>query len=280
MFTSYVFDDIDNTNIFIPHNIVSLSYTDLTKNEPSLPHSHQFTEIMIVTDGNGELLVNNTRIPFNKGKLYFINPNTEHSEVNADTSKPLKYYVLKIRNFSIYQTAILTPCLETEINYSIQKQILSIFTQTMEDYNIKSPHRKNLLALDLAYLYYYFVHILEDKFFINHTAVKRNSSKVQAMINYISANYGLDLKVSNIARQFSLSHNTVINLFQKETGMPPSAFIARQRMQAAKSLLKNTDYTITQIADLCGYSLPSFFSKAFRASEGISPSQYRKKAQK
>lgn len=274
MFTVYNFADMEKLDLFIPHNIVSLSYTDLTKNEPSLPHSHQLTEIMIVEEGSGYLVINNQQIPFHRGKLYFVNPNVEHLEASDGN---LKYYVIKISNFTVYKTDSFTEIVDFEIDYSIQHHVLTRLKQTWENCNIKNESNKKLLALDLAYLYYYFVNILDNRYYVSHAAVKRNSSKIQAVVNYISANYTLDLKVSKIASQFSFSHNNLIYRFQKELGMSPSEFITTQRIQAAKGLLKNTDYTIIQISTLCGFSYPSFFGKMFRKIEGMTPSQYREK---
>lgn len=274
MFTIHNFTELENLDLYIPHNIVSLSYTDLSKNDPSLPHSHPHTEIMIVAEGNGYLAVNNQKIPFQRGKLYFVNPNTEHFE-NSDNT--LKYYVIKISNFTVYKTDEFAEVISFDIDYSVQKNILTRLTQTLEDCNLKGRERNSLLALDLAYLYYYFVHILDNNYYISHMAIKRNSSKIQAVVNYISANYVLDLKVSELAKKFSFSHNNLIYHFRKELNMSPIEFITFQRLQAAKNLLQNTDYTVTQIASLCGFAHPSFFGKVFQQHEGMSPSDYRKK---
>jgi transcriptional regulator GlxA family with amidase domain len=160
---------------------------------------------------------------------------------------------------------------------AFKKNILARLTQILEDCNLKGRERNSLLALDLAYLYYYFVHILDNNYYISHMAIKRNSSKIQAVVNYISANYVLDLKVSELAKKFSFSHNNLIYHFRKELNMSPIEFITFQRLQAAKNLLQNTDYTVTQIASLCGFAHPSFFGKVFQQHEGISPSEYRKK---
>jgi len=47
-------------------------------------------------------------------------------------------------------------------------------------------------------------------------------------------------------------------------------------MEKAQSLLQNEDLTITEIADRLGYQSIAYFSRAFKRSHGISPSEYRK----
>lgn len=274
MFKNYTFSTIENFDLFIPHNIVSLSYTDLTKSEPSIPHSHQYTEIMIVAEGSGSLVINNQKIAFHPGELYFVNPNTEHLEYSEGT---LKYYVLKVNNFTVSPMSgdVFTDTVNLAIDYGAQKHILTRFSQLMENCEIKDAYKKTLVSLDLAYLYYYFIHILTNRYHVNRATPKRNSSKIQAVVNYISANYGLDLKIDEIAKQFSFSPRNLLYHFQKEMGTSPSEFIVSQRMQAAKNLLQNTDFTITQISSMCGFSTPAFFTKTFRNSVGVTPSEYR-----
>jgi AraC family transcriptional regulator len=57
--------------------------------------------------------------------------------------------------------------------------------------------------------------------------------------------------------------------------MPPSAWIARRRIDRACTLLKTGTLPLQQIADLCGYADLSHFGHRFRAALGTSPRRYR-----
>lgn len=48
------------------------------------------------------------------------------------------------------------------------------------------------------------------------------------------------------------------------------------RLNIAKQLLLESDFSITEIAYRCGFSDASYFSKVFRSSVGVSPLEYRK----
>ena len=50
----------------------------------------------------------------------------------------------------------------------------------------------------------------------------------------------------------------------------------RSRMFRARSLLKDTDWTVAQIAQHLGYETESFFSRQFKQRNGVSPAAYRK----
>jgi AraC family transcriptional regulator len=57
--------------------------------------------------------------------------------------------------------------------------------------------------------------------------------------------------------------------------MPPSAWIARRRVELACTLLKTTTLPLQQIADRCGYADLSHLGHRFRAALGTSPRNYR-----
>jgi AraC family transcriptional regulator len=65
-------------------------------------------------------------------------------------------------------------------------------------------------------------------------------------------------------------------LFKKATGLPPSQYHIRLRMEAARRLLRETATSVVDIANQVGYSNPSHFSQQFRKETGLTPSDYRR----
>ena len=53
-------------------------------------------------------------------------------------------------------------------------------------------------------------------------------------------------------------------------------YIISKRLYEAEILLQNTDYNVTEIAEIIGYDNPLYFSRIFKKAKGISPSEYRK----
>ena len=54
-------------------------------------------------------------------------------------------------------------------------------------------------------------------------------------------------------------------------------YVSELRITAAEKLLDNTDKTIEEIAEICGFSSASYFGLAFKKERGRSPSNYRKR---
>ncbi len=82
-------------------------------------------------------------------------------------------------------------------------------------------------------------------------------------------------------KNLPLNYDYIRKMFQKETGLTPRAYLLWQRMQLAQNLLdsgisnKFSNYTISQIAEACGYSDPLYFSRVFKKYFGVSPSEYK-----
>jgi YesN/AraC family two-component response regulator len=53
-------------------------------------------------------------------------------------------------------------------------------------------------------------------------------------------------------------------------------YVLSLRMSNAQSLLENTEYNITEIAEAVGYDNPLYFSRLFHKHVGMSPSEYRR----
>lgn len=80
------------------------------------------------------------------------------------------------------------------------------------------------------------------------------------------------------AAQFHLSASYFGNQVSRELGITAQEYIHQRIIEHAKSLLVNEAMTVNEVAFSLGFSYPNHFSRLFRASEGISPSEFRKRA--
>ena len=79
-----------------------------------------------------------------------------------------------------------------------------------------------------------------------------------------------------LSRQASLSPYYFAHLFKEETGISPIEYVAMTKINYAKNILKTTENSITEIADLLGYSSDASFINAFKKRAGISPARFRR----
>lgn len=83
------------------------------------------------------------------------------------------------------------------------------------------------------------------------------------------------ISIDELAEEAGLSTSHFIRAFKQSTGYAPYSYVSNCRLEHAKSLLKLTSMSMTEIALECGYSSPSHFSNAFRQKMGTTPTKYR-----
>ena len=86
------------------------------------------------------------------------------------------------------------------------------------------------------------------------------------------------LSVSYIAEELSVSTAYLSSLFKIETGENLVKFITRYRIEKSKELLRQSNMKVSDIAGKVGYINVSYYTSIFRNQVGLSPLQYREKA--
>ena len=97
---------------------------------------------------------------------------------------------------------------------------------------------------------------------------------------YLEENYSRRICLEGLARQFHLSSSYLSHLFKDVTGHSVMGYLKACRIAAAKRLLAQTQLSISQILEDCGFADSSNFSRTFRQDTGLSPSAFRMKYQK
>jgi AraC family transcriptional regulator, transcriptional activator of pobA len=83
------------------------------------------------------------------------------------------------------------------------------------------------------------------------------------------------LTVSDFANKLNVSTNYLSDSIKKETGKTPTQIIKERTILEAKSLLHNTELTVSEVAYFLTFEDPSYFAKYFKSATGISPSDFK-----
>ncbi|NLK87670.1 MAG: response regulator [Clostridiaceae bacterium] len=106
--------------------------------------------------------------------------------------------------------------------------------------------------------------------------LNKNKIMIEDAKRYIDSNYMCDIGLEDVSKTVQLNPNYFCELFRKETGYNFKEYISLRRMEAAKELLKNISYKLSDISSLVGYNDAKYFSRTFKKYVGITPSEYRK----
>jgi transcriptional regulator GlxA family with amidase domain len=102
--------------------------------------------------------------------------------------------------------------------------------------------------------------------------------KIIRAIRLVKGSYAEPLLLGDVAAEVELSRERLSRLFHQTIGITFSEYLNEVRLTEARRLLASGGDKITEIAFACGFQSISQFNRRFRATEGMSPSQYRRHA--
>lgn len=102
-----------------------------------------------------------------------------------------------------------------------------------------------------------------------------NLRVINKACDYITENCHRNISLEEVAQTVHLSHFYFSRLFKQEKGYNFVDFITKVRVDRAKVMLQDPDYTVVQIAAEVGYQDASYFCRVFRHTMDMTPKQYR-----
>ena len=103
------------------------------------------------------------------------------------------------------------------------------------------------------------------------------SKAIRKSIQYMRSHLQEKLTVKELAGAANLSTSRFSHLFSEETGMSPMAYFRMEKIESAKEMLKDSDYTVYEIATILGFSSESHFIRTFREQMRVTPGEYRRR---
>lgn len=110
-------------------------------------------------------------------------------------------------------------------------------------------------------------------------SARRGPHAIESVLAYIANHLSEPLTVGELAGLVYMSEYHFIRVFKKETGYTPYAYVLDARMHAAKYRLINSDISLRQLCEECGFTDTSSFCAAFKRKNGVSPMEFRKQSE-
>ena len=100
---------------------------------------------------------------------------------------------------------------------------------------------------------------------------------VKEVLDYIRRNYGEPISLQLLADQVHVSKEYLCRTFRVLSGSAPIEFLNRYRIRQSTFLLAQTDKSVSDIAQACGFNHSSYYGKLFYEYMGCTPTEYRKR---
>jgi len=94
--------------------------------------------------------------------------------------------------------------------------------------------------------------------------------------SYLTTHYNKKITLNHLANEFNLDPYYLQKLFKRHIGQSPIEYAIYLRMISAKSLIRTSNMSISEIAYTVGVDNISHFTRQFKKQEGMTPTQYRK----
>lgn len=240
-------------------------------------HTHSVWEFYFQIDGQTQWIVNGRQVRLVPGALLAVPPNVRHRLVTPTTSAHHFFFVgIDIDKVLIPSQAV-TEWRRTRAHFVRHApEIAPSFRQLIREVTMKASFREEALALSLKLLALELTRCRlstprSASLALRHPAVVR----ARELIDHQPARAWT---VQALAIMAGLSPSRLACCFKDEVGMTLHQYLMRARIEAARTLLVDTDLPITAIALELGYASSQHFSAAYKAATGSSPTASRHKA--
>lgn len=265
----------EKTNLFQVGKKFCTSSTDMR------PHAHiNWFEITVITEGEGKVFANDSFSSVKAGDVFLSFPTDIH-KITSNPNNPLKFAFL---SFSLNDDSLkeqfdnivkLFPRAEKRVfqNANIPALIDVIIAEMYSHEFMKDRVISSALNQIVVFIARAFLHS-NTKTIYNHAS--KNKILCFKIMRYIDNNIHSIQSLSEVADFYHYNYTYMAKLFAKTTGETMKQYLAKQKLDYAKYLIKSRNLSLTEISSLLNYSSIYSFSKSFKKHFGISPSEYAK----
>ena len=228
-------------------------------------HTHGCAELFFMTQ--------NDAFPVALHDMVIVNAGVPHTELSQAES-PLQYIVLGVEGLEAMAGSDGYAMLHLHTGWKELMACLHLMLQEVYDTLPGCEDAcRHLLEVVLIRL-----ERQRGLSFADESAGSRASRECDLVRRYIDNHFKENLTLDQLAQMAHLSKYYLVHAFRREFGASPISYLIGRRIEESRFLLRETDHTLSLIAEILGFSSLSYFSQCFRRVEGVSPMEYRKRA--
>ncbi len=235
-------------------------------------HWHPELEVDLIVDGEIEFVIGNVSYSLKTGDAIFINSNILHS-INKKT-KTAKFIALVFgKDFLGYDNKFYNYLNKiTSSAFALKEcgdEIIKI-----KDLFSKCPDFYEFLIAE-EYVKLVRKVLLQSKgVFITEDV---DSIRMKQIISYISDNYDKRITIEDLKRKLGIGKTEISRIIKQSTNFSFITYLNNYRIEKSLVLLNEDKYSITEIANLCGFNSSSYFTEVFHSLTGFTPRDYKNK---
>jgi len=266
----YIDDDIQNENVPFSLNYAGEIY--LSKGfKTYMPNGRNDYYLMYMTEGEMRIVIDGRESLLCEGGVVCMQPHTPYSYGKSEQDKPIRYYWVHFTGNECRR--VLSECglvlgQVSEIGKS--QEISYYFEDIFSEFRKRRPSFDFSVTLKAQYLLLHIGRAL-------NTEGNTSASPIEKSLKFIHTNIKRSFSVKELADMEFLSPSRYREVFKEATGHSPLEYILRQRIHLACELIEQGDISLSQVAELCGFSDRLYFQRVFKKRMAVTPGEYRAK---
>ncbi len=269
--------------------IVTVHYFEYTKDYLYVGEKHNFWEVVYVDKGSIEIQRNHQWISLEQGEAVFHQPNEYHNiRANGQVAPNLVVIAFQCQSPSMefFQQKILPLSdMEKHLLAGIVSEAKAAFSSPLHDPTLKKMKRaKNAFfgseQMISIYLEQLLISLIRSfgKVPLNTTTFHQGMEKgvINDVVAYLQENIHEKLVFQQVLDKIGISASSLKSIFKKKIGMGVMTYFTKMKMEVAKTMIREGELNVTQIAGFLGYDSVHLFSRRFRQLTGMSPTEYGK----
>ena len=223
-------------------------------------HMHHYWELIYCTSGEGTITFDDFTIPYKESDIIAIPPDLPHTNTSE---KGFTNIFINLDDSNLnYKTPIK---IQDDSSHHIRAAFQSAY------YHFSEEQNRDYLLTAYGHLLAAYIRAYQ-KTPVHSVIVEEIRSNI--VQNFSDCGYELD----QFLRSLPFSYDYLRKLFKKEMGVTPHQYLCDKRLNTAAEWLSasyNEGNNIADVARLCGFNEPLYFSRMFKKKFGIAPSFYR-----
>lgn len=262
------------------------------RREPQEPfglHSHQFSEIVIITSGRGVHITGKESYPLNAGDVFVIGGSRQHDYHSMDqlclvnilfqpAKLNLRHYNLQLPGY--HALFVLEPAWRRRHQFNsrlrLSPQKLAVLMSLVDKLEEELGAREEGFKFMASALFMQVVGYLSRCFAKAKNPDARALLRIGEAISHLEYNYHEHIDLDRLAGIARMSKRNFMRNFQAALGNSPIAHLLQLRVNHAAALLRSPSQTVTEIAFQVGFQDSNYFARQFKKLIGLSPGSYRK----
>lgn len=252
--------------------LLNVAWAQYSREWNSSLHTHNHAELFFVMGGQGSFQLQDRQFPVSSRDLVVINAGVPHAEL-SQMGSPMEYIVLGVDSLEVLADA----CGYVQSHFYLGwDEIAGCLRLMLQEMRGGQPGCQcicqHLLEVILLRL------LRREDLVLTADADKHRSSRECDLVRrYIDDHFKENLTLDQLAALAHINKYYLVHTFRREYNTSPISYQISRRIQESRTLLTNTDFNLSQIAQILGFSSLSYFSQSFRRLEGMSPMEYRKR---